>query len=93
MTPDEHEAGRQTAQQIQRDHPRWMVVYGAYTREYVAFPLFPAPAGTILASHYPPALIEHIRATDHYATSHPAPPGPAPAHGPGAAACATRQVP
>ncbi len=93
MTPDEHEAGRQTAREIQRDHPRWMVVYGAYTREYVAFPLFPAPAGTILASHYPPALIEHIRATDHYATSHPAPPGPAPPHGPGAAAHATRQVP
>ena len=53
-----------------------MVVYGCYTREYVAFPLFPAPAGTILASHYPPALIERIRATGHYAASHPRTPAP-----------------
>ena len=62
--PDEHEANRVTARQIEQQQPGWMVVYGTYSREYVAFPLFPAPAGTILTASYPPALVQRIRAAD-----------------------------
>lgn len=55
-----YHVGCQTAEQIERDHPRWMVIYGFHSREYVAFPLFSAPPGTILAAHYAPALIERM---------------------------------
>ena len=41
-----------------------MVVYGTYSHEYVAFPLFTAPPGTILAAGYPPALITRIQQTE-----------------------------
>jgi hypothetical protein len=56
MSPQETEANQETARQIQLQHPGWMVLWGVYSRQYVAFPLFAAPAGTILAAGYPPAL-------------------------------------
>lgn len=63
-TDDHYQVGCQTAEQIERDHPRWMVIYGYHSREYVAFPLFPAPQGTVLAAHYVPALIERMERTE-----------------------------
>ena len=67
MTGDEHEASRRAAEQIQAGHPRWLVLYGTYTREFVAFPLFAAPPGTILTAHYPPALTERMHAAERLA--------------------------
>lgn len=59
MSPnDRQDAAREIEQQL----PGWMVVYGCFTHQYVAFPLFPAaPAGTILAAAYPPALVNRMR--------------------------------
>ena len=59
-TDAHYQLGCQTAEQIERDHPRWMVIYGFHSREYVAFPLFSVPPGTVLAAHYAPALIERM---------------------------------
>jgi hypothetical protein len=63
---DHYQVGCQTAEQIERDHPRWMVIYGFHSREYVAFPLFPAPPGTILTAHYAPALMERVERCERY---------------------------
>jgi hypothetical protein len=52
---------RDTADGLQRDHPRWLVLYGTYTRQYVAFPLFSAPRGTILSNAQPGALARQIQ--------------------------------
>jgi hypothetical protein len=61
MPPDDHQAA---AREIEQQQPGWMVPYGTYSHEYVAFPLFPAPPGTILAAAYPPALIDRMRQTE-----------------------------
>lgn len=57
MSPDD---SREAARAIEQQQPGWMVVYGIYSKEYVAFPLFPAPRGTILTATHPPALINQM---------------------------------
>jgi hypothetical protein len=52
---------RRTAEELQRDHPRWLVVYGIYTQQYVAFPLFDAPPGTVLSTADPGELVRQIQ--------------------------------
>jgi hypothetical protein len=44
------ESHRETAKRIEHDHPHWIVMWGVYSREYVAFPLFRVPSGTVLSS-------------------------------------------
>lgn len=56
MTPALLDNRRVAARVTEQAQPGWMVVYGIYAKEYVAFPLFHAPPGTILAACYPPAL-------------------------------------
>jgi len=56
----EHEYA-ETARQLERDHPDWMVVFGVYSRQFVAFPLFPAPPRTIVVATYPGALSARMR--------------------------------
>ena len=62
--PGDLDANRRQARDIQQQLQGWMVVYGIYSKEYVAFPLFPAPPGTILAAAYPPALIARMQETE-----------------------------
>jgi hypothetical protein len=57
--PDEKSC-RQTAQRIERELPGWIVLWGCYTRQFVAFPLFPAAPGTVVAASYPEALIARM---------------------------------
>ena len=67
MSPEEHEANRETARQIELQRPGWMVLWGVYSKQYVAFPLFAAPAGTILAAGYAPALAPRMAAVERRA--------------------------
>jgi hypothetical protein len=67
VDPDEHEANRETARQIQLQRPGWMVMYGTYSRQYIAFPLFRAPKGTIVAAGHPPALAAQMQAVEQAA--------------------------
>jgi hypothetical protein len=64
VSPDDLEGNRQKAKEIEQQQPGWMVLYGSYTKEYVAFPLFRAPPGTILTANYPPALITRMQQTE-----------------------------
>jgi hypothetical protein len=45
------------ATRLEAENPRWMVVFGVYTKQFVAYPRFPVPAGTMAVGTYPPALI------------------------------------
>ena len=56
-----HDTHCETAQRIERDNPAWIVVWGVYTREYVAFPKFRAPPGTMLCSRNPNTLAAGMR--------------------------------
>lgn len=64
------------ASQLERGHPRWIVVFGVYARQFVAFPRFNVPRGTILTAHYPDALADRMRETEHKFTDHQTKNGP-----------------
>jgi hypothetical protein len=56
----DHES-RDIAQRIEQDNPRWIVVFGVYTRQFAGFPRFPAPPGTVIAALYPAAMPGRMR--------------------------------
>ena len=65
MNPSDDETSRRAkAEDIQHDHPRWLVVYGVYTHQYVAFPRFDAPTGTILSAAKPGELVRQLQRTE-----------------------------
>lgn len=61
MSPDDMAASQEKAREIQQQQPGWLVLFGTYTKEYVAFPLFHAGSGTIVTATYPPALVNRMR--------------------------------
>jgi hypothetical protein len=70
MTEDE---GREHVGRLETAHPCWLVFYGAYSRQFVAYPLFGAPEGTILIDSDPGALASRMRQMER--TYGPYPPG------------------
>ena len=61
------EAGHavQVAERLEQDNPDWLVLYGSYTREFVAFPVYPdAPDNCYCSAKDPAALDGHIRETE-----------------------------
>jgi hypothetical protein len=71
---------RRIAGQMEEDNPSWIVVFGVYTRQFVAFPRFHAP-GTVVTATYPAALPPRMRAIE--AQARPAFTGHAPGTQPG----------
>lgn len=49
------------AEKLETDNPMWIVVFGVYSRQFVAFPRFSAPVGTIVTARYPAALPQRMR--------------------------------
>jgi hypothetical protein len=67
MTGEVLEAGHavQVAERLEQDNPDWLVLYGSYTREFVAFPIYPdAPDNCYCSAKDPAALDGHIRETE-----------------------------
>jgi hypothetical protein len=58
MTEDE---GREHVRRLEAAHPRWLVFYGSYSRQFVAYPLFPAPERTVLIDPDPGRLEGRMR--------------------------------
>jgi hypothetical protein len=53
------------AERLEADNPDWMVVYGSYSREFVAFPVYPdAPDNCYCSAKDPGALDGRIRETE-----------------------------
>jgi len=63
MVPADEAGFREIARQIQDKSPGWMVLWGVYTRQFIAFPLFDAPPGTIHTALYPEALTGRLSTT------------------------------
>ena len=76
VSPDDLDGNRQYAREIEQQQPGWIVLYGNYSKEYVAFPLFAAPPGTVLTASYPPALITRIQQTERRLRGNPRTTGP-----------------
>ena len=50
------DAAREAAERTERENPGWIVMFGSFTKQFVCFPRFPAPAGTIVTALYPDAI-------------------------------------
>ncbi len=74
----DEDACRRAAAQLQLDYKHWLVMWGCYTRSYVAFPLFPVPSGTILTARTPADLAAKMRRQERSAGAQVPPPSPAP---------------
>jgi hypothetical protein len=55
------DVSREAAERTERENPGWIVVFGFFTKEFVCFPKFPAPAGTIITALYPDAIPPRMR--------------------------------
>jgi hypothetical protein len=55
------DVSREAAERTERENPGWIVVFGVFTKEFVCFPKFPAPAGTIVTALYPDAIPPRMR--------------------------------
>ena len=55
------DASRQAAERTERENPGWIVVFGVFTKEFVCFPRFAAPDGTIITALYPDAIPPRMR--------------------------------
>ena len=45
------------ARQIEQQHPGWMIMWGVYTRTFVACPLFPVRRRIVVTATYPDVLL------------------------------------
>jgi hypothetical protein len=50
-----------TADKLESESPLWIVIFGTYSRQFVAFPRFSAPMGTMAVARYPETLTERMR--------------------------------
>ena len=67
MTGEMQDSGQavMVAERLEADNPDWMVVYGSYSREFVAFPVYPdAPDNCYCSAKDPSALDGRIRETE-----------------------------
>ena len=71
MSFADDEECREIARDIEQESHGWFVVWGVYSRQFVAFPLFDAPQGTILTANYPDALAGRMEETRRKLGYHP----------------------
>lgn len=75
VTSPADEMCRRMAQRLQSENPRWLIVWGPYTREYTAFPLLPVPPGTFVHSRDPRALKAAMEEVERAVAQQPPAPG------------------
>jgi len=63
--PDD-QACHDIAKQMEQDNPRWIVLFGVFSKEFVGFPRFSAPPGTVDTAQYPEAMSARMRETETY---------------------------
>jgi len=59
------EEGRAIAGELRRQRPDWLIMWGCYSRRFVAFPLFAATERVIVTTHYPDALVPRLDEAEH----------------------------
>jgi hypothetical protein len=58
------------AAEIAREHPRWLVLWGLYSREFWAFPNLPVERGTIVHAPDPEMLLIGMTEVETMAMQH-----------------------
>jgi hypothetical protein len=57
------------AEMLEIENPLWIVVFGVYSRQLVAFPRFDVPIGTMATAYYPVALVKRMRRIERQANA------------------------
>ena len=70
MTGSIDEQEQRAAARIERDHPQWLILWGAHTRLFWAFPRFHAPPGTVIAAQGTAELITRMQHAELAARAH-----------------------
>ena len=60
MSRAEDDEGREIAEELEQQHPRWIVIFGAFTREFVCIPRFAAPHGLNVVAVYPKSAADRM---------------------------------
>jgi hypothetical protein len=54
------DACREIAEELEQQHPRWIVIFGTFTREFICLPRFAAPPGSKVVAIYPEAAADRM---------------------------------
>ena len=73
MKADEH-AARVEARRLEAENPLWIVIFGAYSREFVCFPRLGLDGGSIVAAEDPGTLPPRMRTVEHSVLTTPGTP-------------------
>jgi hypothetical protein len=57
---EDEDACRAIAEEIDRGRSQWLVLWGCYSRQFVAFPLFRMPRRLIVYAGFPEALVARM---------------------------------
>jgi hypothetical protein len=64
MVHAEDDACREIAKELEQQHPRWIVIFGTFTREFFCLPRFAAPPGLKVVAIYPKAAAERMSSAE-----------------------------
>lgn len=56
----EDDACREIAEKLEQQHPRWIVIFGTFTREFICLPRFAVPPGLKVVAIYPGAAADRM---------------------------------
>jgi hypothetical protein len=56
----EDDACREIAEKLEQQHPRWIVIFGTFTREFICLPRFVVPPGSKVVAIYPEAAADRM---------------------------------
>ena len=59
---------RRVASELESENPLWIVIFGVYTKQFVGFPRFNVPSGTLAVALYPGALVSRMREIEQKAS-------------------------
>jgi hypothetical protein len=54
------DACREIAEKLEQQHPRWIVIFGTFTREFICLPRFAVPSGLKVVAIYPEAAADRM---------------------------------
>lgn len=54
------EACREIAEELEQLHPRWIVIFGTFTREFICLPRFAVSPGFSVVAIYPQAAADRM---------------------------------
>ena len=56
----EDDACCEIAEELEQRHPRWIVIFGTFTREFICLPRFAVPPGLKVIAIYPEAAADRM---------------------------------